>query len=222
MSNSKNTTGATVKRIYAQKNAEARVLERRERLLNAGLELFATLGYAHSTIEALCSTAKVTTRHFYQIFPSREALLMALYNQITDELNAVLLAAIQADHATFPEKMQHVVEALVTHYLSDTRRARVGVLEVVGASPVIEQRRREVIHDIAGHLQHFLQSTTPQPQTTPHHYHWLAIAVVGGLNEVMAEWLMQPQLSLEQLTQEILLIAHTLLRGIAEADPVLD
>lgn len=218
MSNLKNTIKPVAKRIYAQKNAEARVLERRERLFDAALELFATQGYAHSTIEALCSAAKVTTRHFYQIFPSREALLLALYNQMMEDLNTVLLTAIQAEHTSFPEKMQYVVETLVHHYLSDTRRARVGVLEVVGASPAIEQRRREVIHGIAGHLQRFLQSTSQQTETAPHHYHWLAVAVVGGINEVMAEWLMHPQLSLEQLTQEILLIAHTLLRGVVEPD----
>lgn len=55
--------------------------------------------------------------------------MLALYNQMMEDLNTVLLTAIQAEHTSFPEKMQYVVETLVHHYLSDTRRARVGVLK---------------------------------------------------------------------------------------------
>ena len=214
MSNLKNTIEPIAKRVYGKKNTEARVLERKERLLKAALELFASLGYANSTIEALCSEAKVTTRHFYQIFPSREALLLALYNQMMEELNEVILIVIQTEHADFHEKMQKIVQALVIHYLSDVRRARVGVLEVVGASPLIEHRRREVIHGIAKHIQVFLQSMAQQENAPQVNYHWLAVAMVGGINEVMAEWLMNPQLSLDELSQKILLIAQILIRGI--------
>lgn len=216
MSNLKINSQPIAKRVYGKKDAEARVLERRDRLLSAALELFSNQGYANTTIESLCSEAKVTTRHFYQIFTSREALLLALYNQIIDVLNTALLDAIQAEHSGFQEKIKQIVEALVTHYLTDTRRAQIGVVEVVGASPLIERRRREVIYGIAKQIQLFLQNTPDQKKAAQRNYHWLAIAIVGGINEVMAEWLMNQELDLEQLTQEILFIVETLLRGVPE------
>lgn len=46
----------------------------------------------------------------------------------------------------------------MTHYLTDTRRAQIGVLEVVGASATVEQRRREVIHSIVNYVQVFLNT----------------------------------------------------------------
>lgn len=119
------------------------------------MQLFATQGYAQTTIEALCSEAKVTTRHFYQSFQGREALLLAVYNQMVGELQIGLLSAIQAEHQNIQEKIQQVIQALVTHYLTDTRRAQIGVLEVVGASATVEQRRREVIHSIVNYVQVF-------------------------------------------------------------------
>ncbi|ONG37754.1 TetR family transcriptional regulator [Alkanindiges hydrocarboniclasticus] len=216
MSNLKDTPAAPVaKRIYAKKDAEVRVQERRERLLNAALELFATQGYSNTTIEALCSEAKVTTRNFYQAFSGREAVLMALYNQMMEELNATLLEAMQAETGSLREKMKQVVQALVNHYLTDTRRAQVGVLEVVGASPAIERRRREVIHGIAVHLELFLHSMAQQQQIPQRNYRWLAIAIVGGMNELMAEWLMNQELSLDQLTEEMLVTVGALLNGIS-------
>lgn len=212
MSNLKSTTPpAPAKRVYGKKNAEDREQERRERLLAAALQLFATQGYANTTIEALCSEAKVTTRNFYQAFAGREALLLALYNQMMQELQAALLAAMQSTQGTLEEKMQLLIQALVQHYLTDTRRARVGVLEVVGASPAIEQRRREVIHGIAMHMQLFLDGLAAQQLIPARNYHWLAIAIVGGINEMMAEWLMNPRLTLEQLSDEMAFAAQFLL-----------
>ena len=116
MSNFESQAKSTAKRVYAKKNAEDRVLERRERLLQAALELFATQGYANTTIEALCSEAKVTTRHFYQVFAGREELLLALYDQIVNELSVGLLTAMLSEHQNLQEKMQQVIQALVSQY----------------------------------------------------------------------------------------------------------
>lgn len=204
----------STKRVYAKKNPEQRVIERRDRLLEAALQLFATKGYANTTIEALCSEAKVTTRHFYQAFKGREELLLTLYNQLMMELQAGLLSAMQDEHSSLQHKMNQVIQALVKQYLTDTRRAQVGVIEVVGASPVVEKRRREVIHAIAMHLQAFLDEMAAQQKIPRRNYHWLAIAIVGGINELMAEWLMSPSLTLEQLSDEIVFAASTLLQGI--------
>lgn len=214
MSNLKCKVEPTAKRVYRKTNAEDRVLERRDRLLNAALQLFATSGYAQTTIEMLCSEAKVTTRHFYQVFKSREELLLALYNQMMEELQNCLLTAMQAEQPNLQEKMHGVIQALVNHYLSDTRRAQVGVLEVVGASPKIEKRRREVIHAIAIHLESFMNGLAEQDQLPKRNYHWLAVAMVGGINELMAEWLMNPSLSLEQLAEEIMFASHIFLHRV--------
>lgn len=192
------------KRIYAKKSATDRAQERHERLLEAGLQLFATQGYAQTTIEALCSEAKVTTRHFYQSFQGREALLLAVYNQMVEELQIGLLSAIQAEHQNMQEKIQQVIQALVTHYLTDTRRAQIGVLEVVGASATVEQRRREVIHSIVNYVQVFLNTVMQEKKIPERNYYWLAVAMVGGINEMMAEWLMNRSISLEELVQEII------------------
>jgi AcrR family transcriptional regulator len=97
LSNLKISSESKVKRVYGKKNADERVLERRERLLDAALELFSKQGYANTTIEALCAESKVTTRHFYQLFDGREALLLALYNQMIEELELGLLTAMMTN-----------------------------------------------------------------------------------------------------------------------------
>ena len=213
MSNLDRTIETVNKRVYRKKNPEDRVLERRERLMHASLQLFAKQGYANTTIETLCSEAKVTTRHFYQVFSSREELLLAVYNQITEELQVSLFSAMMAERQGLQEKMQQVIQALVNNYLTDSRRAQIGVLEVVGASAIVEKRRREVIHGIAIHLEQFMDALAAENQLPQRNYHWLAVALVGGINELMAEWLMNQSLSLEQLTDEIFYLINMFMAG---------
>ena len=213
MSNLDRTIETVNKRVYRKKNPEDRVLERRERLMQAALQLFGTQGYANTTIETLCSEAKVTTRHFYQVFSSREELLLAVYNQITEELQVSLFSAMMAERQGLQEKMQQVIQAVVNNYLTDSRRAQIGVLEVVGASAIVEKRRREVIHGIAIHLEQFMNALAAENQLPQRNYHWLAVALVGGINELMAEWLMNQSLSLEQLTDEIFYLINMFMAG---------
>lgn len=205
------------KRVYGKKNAEDREIERRERLLQTALQLFATQGYANTTIEALCSESKVTTRHFYQAFGTRETLLLELYNQLMDELQAGILSAVLAEHSDMQEKMRFIIQTLLNYYFTDPRRAKVGVLEVVGASPVVERRRREVIHTISGYIQLFFDQLAVQNEIPRRNYHWLAVAIVGGMNELMAEWLMNPQMSLDELTEEMIFITESFIQGISRA-----
>jgi AcrR family transcriptional regulator len=72
------TTG---ERRYGGKTATERRDERRERLLDAGLELFGTDGFAAVTIEALCAEAGLNPRYFYEQFATREELLGAVYER---------------------------------------------------------------------------------------------------------------------------------------------
>src|SRR5919198_3030469 len=75
-----------LERRYRGRLPGERRAERRRRLLDAGLELFGTVGYRGTSIERLCAQAGVTTRHFYQEFPGREALLAAPCGEIIAEV----------------------------------------------------------------------------------------------------------------------------------------
>ncbi|WP_138519105.1 TetR/AcrR family transcriptional regulator [Limnobacter alexandrii] len=206
----------TPTRAYGGVAAEQRAEERRERLLAAALELFARQGYSRTTIEALCSEAKVTARHFYQLFDSREAILRALYDNIIADLRAGVLKAMSAPELNLSEQIPLAVSAMVQHYLEDARHARVGVLEVVGVSPQMEARRREAIHDMAGLIEAYLGSLVERGDLPKRNYHLVSVALVGGINELLAEWLMldNPP-DIPELSEEIINILNALIRGAA-------
>jgi len=179
-------------RRYAGMTADERRAERRRRLLDTALELFGTDGYAYTGIERLCSRAGVTARHFYEEFGSREGLLTALYDEIvvaTLDKVAAAVAAAPRDDALAMARAGML--AFVHGMLDDPRRARVQCLEVVGVSPTLESHRREVLHlyaDLVSEQSRALGlgngGDGRERQRTA-----ASIALVGGTNELMIEWL---------------------------------
>jgi AcrR family transcriptional regulator len=201
-------------RAYRGASAEVREAERRERLLSTALTLFAEQGYARTPIEQLCAEAKVTARHFYQLFGSREGLLQRLYAQLMADLGSALLGALSPSKATISEQLPLAVRALVEHYLTDSRRARVGVLEVVGVSPEMERLRRTAIHDMAKLIALYMNQLAAQGDLPVRNYHLTSIAIVGGINELMADWLTiaEPH-SVTELSAEITDFLTALMHG---------
>jgi len=62
------------KRTYGGLSETERVNERRERFLEAGLEVFGSLGMRGATVRKLCKEASLTERYFYESFTDTDAL----------------------------------------------------------------------------------------------------------------------------------------------------
>jgi AcrR family transcriptional regulator len=132
-------------RRYGGRSAAERSEERRLRLLDAGLELFGTRGYAATTIEALCAQARLNPRYFYAEFDSREALLRAVYDRHVEEVRDAVLAAIAATPPDPRGRLTVALRTFIDGSLADERAARVNYFEMVGVSGDLEARRREVL-----------------------------------------------------------------------------
>src|SRR3954449_7388105 len=73
-------------RTYGGVSADERVAARREKLLDAGLELFGTRGFATTGVKDICREARLTDRYFYESFANSEALFLAVFDRLTDDL----------------------------------------------------------------------------------------------------------------------------------------
>lgn len=201
-------------RSYAGLGKEERIAQRRHRLMDSALVLFSEQGYAKTNIEQLCNHSKVTARHFYELFSSKEDLLLALYQDIIAQLSQAVSTAVSAPNQSVDKQVVTAVQALVAHYLEDQRLARIGVLEVVGVSDRMEQVRRAAIHGIARVIESYLNALCQQAALPARNYELASIALVGGINELMADWLTRDApYSLNTLTDEITYLVLAMVRG---------
>ena len=81
-------------RPYAGISQPERQARRRELLLEAGLEVFGTTGYAASSVREICEVAELNRRYFYESFNTREDLLRAVYEQIVAESREAIGRAV--------------------------------------------------------------------------------------------------------------------------------
>jgi AcrR family transcriptional regulator len=135
-------------RLYRGISPMERRAQRRERLLEAGLELFGTQGYADSSIRAVCSAASLNSRYFYESFSGREDLLYHVYRGVVRDVAARVLEAT-ALQSTIEGQAQAGLRASWTMVTEDPRKAKLIAVEVVGVSERLERLRRDNRHAFA-------------------------------------------------------------------------
>ncbi len=183
---------------------EERSEERRRRLLDTALELYSTAGYAATSIGTLCRAAKVTERHFYDEFGSREQLLRALYDDIVDSAMTDVLTDVLAAEPDPRARAHAGLGAFLRSMLADPRRARVTGVEAVGVSAEFEQHRRRTLHAFADLVASQASEMSPQAAADPERTRRAAIALVGGVGEtVVDQALSEHPAPIDQLVQEM-------------------
>ncbi|HEX2084195.1 MAG TPA: helix-turn-helix domain-containing protein [Solirubrobacteraceae bacterium] len=176
-------------RRYAGRAADERRAERRRRLLDAGLELFGTRGYAATTIEALYTEARLAPRHFYEQFSTREALLRAVYDEGIEEVVAAVTEARRLEIDDVRGRIRTILDAFARAMLSDPRRARIAYLEVPGTSRSLERHASRVVRGFAAVVEEEARAAAAQGRLPDRDYSLTAMLLVGGTNAILLDWL---------------------------------
>ncbi|MET7745896.1 TetR/AcrR family transcriptional regulator [Streptomyces sp. NPDC005385] len=160
--------------------------ERRERLIQAGLELFAANAFDDVTVADVCARAKVSKRYFYEHFTDRESLLLAVHRQQNEWLLAGVAAAVPQEPADLDALLRPMMTALV-HLLADhPDSARVIYIN----APRMELRRRGLLRKDAELFGRLIQDTAPGPADRLRRERVL-LGLVAGVTEVVIDWLEQ-------------------------------
>ncbi|WP_354700366.1 hypothetical protein DSM112329_00637 [Paraconexibacter sp. AEG42_29] len=182
-------TDAEPGRRYGDRTAAERSEDRRGRLVAAALEAFGTTGYGQTSIEQLCAQARVSTRNFYELFAGREALLLALHDDLNARaLTAVAEAVAAVDPDDLPGRAGAGVRAYFTVVTSDRRWARIAIVESVGVSQTTERHRREAIQRFADLLQLEFTRLAEAGLIPARDFRLTAIALVGAINGLVNTW----------------------------------
>jgi AcrR family transcriptional regulator len=177
-----------VARTYRGVRPAARREERRERLLEAGLELFGTIGYAHSSVREVCAAASLNSRYFYESFQNREDLLVAIYQRVGGEIFARASEAAGGQD-TVEAQARATIRAAWAVVSEDRRKGRIIAIEVVGVSERVERMRHETRQALAQ-----LTSDNAMTLVGPNLRLRLdpilvARFLIGGVVEVLLEWI---------------------------------
>ncbi|WP_296389234.1 TetR/AcrR family transcriptional regulator [Williamsia sp.] len=177
-------------RRYAGQDPATRRAARRDQLMAAGLDLFATHGYTRVSVKQVCDQAKLTQRYFYESFEDREGLLLGVYDAVVADTRSRVDAAIAESDSGVVDLAQSALGAFIGHLTDDPRLARIMLLEVVGVSPRLEDRRYRVIHDFADLILVAATTSAQIDDMSSPQFRLVAVGLVGAVNQLLVDWVL--------------------------------
>src|SRR5262244_2752789 len=127
----------------ASSRRERRSAELRERLFRSALALFASKGYAETTVEDITEAADVGKGTFFNYFPSKEHILLAFGEMQLGKLQAafqemraqntpvpVFMRSLGARMTQEPIRNPAIIRILLQAFLTDDSKVREPMLEL--------------------------------------------------------------------------------------------
>lgn len=178
-------------RVYGGESAAERQARQRRQFMDAGLELFGTLGYRATTVRMLCKSAGLTDRYFYKNFADTEDLLAAIYTESLDHIQQVVLQVLERASGQAPPA--GVIEAALDAFFEafeNARVARICWMEVLGVSQAITALYMQRIQQFASLLINVARGQIPQLNLADEEIHYTGIALVGAISQSAQQWLL--------------------------------
>ncbi|GAA0958563.1 hypothetical protein GCM10009550_47240 [Actinocorallia libanotica] len=181
---------------YADGMATLREAQRemtRKLLLDAGIELFTTKGYALTKVDDIASAAGTTRVTFYAYFPSKGDLMKAL---IAERLNAALGRVPSAEHGSTERELVAVVEdgsrerirawlAATSEQWDEIRPYTTTAFEAAAVDPEIRTLFDEWLNEAVGDIKDGLDRADRFPAGTRH---FRSVIAMTELDHVARHW----------------------------------
>lgn len=176
-------------RSYAGISPEARVARRRQQFIEAGRQLFGTVGYRKTTVRLLCAEAGLTDRYFYESFDSIEALLVAVYGGLIDDLERSILMTLAGDpDGGLEARMRCGLDALF-RTAEDPLLSRIIWIEILGVSPGAEAVYNVSLRRFADLLYGLSRLLMPEPGLPEPVARTACMGLIGAVSETAKDWL---------------------------------
>ncbi len=179
------STSASV-RPYGGVNADQRAADRRERLLEAGLDLLGSADESVTlTVRGVCTQSGVVARYFYESFADSDSLAVEVYEQVIHDLVDQTLTALTKSSMDEQEQIRAGVGAIVEHLTADPRRGRL-IFGTALTHPALAAKRLEMVRMFAGLLAAQAESFYETDRTA--RLDAVARFLVGGFGETLTAW----------------------------------
>ena len=172
-------------RDYDGKTAAERIAERRERLIDAGVELFGERGYAATSIRSVLQQSGLRDRYFGESFADLDSLLAAVYSRLIDEEISSCAAAIDKTNGG-TEGARAMIDTLTRSFEKNPGQARIKSREVLSGGPVAQEQRRAGLRRLAQLVAGLLPTSSALNSSD---VHMLAFGIVAAADEFLMTWL---------------------------------
>ena len=191
---------------------------RREKLIEAGIATYGTLGFFSVTVKHVCQEAKLTERYFYESFKKSEDLFQTIFLKMIEELQQNLMQAV-IKAAPDPEQMVDAgLRALLSTLKDDPRLARIVYVDAILVQELHNQATiQETLAQFDRMIQAFVMLTMPQIQHNENELSLIATGLNGYVTQIAVRWVMGGfKQSLEQVLAACRIVFLALLAKVSK------
>ena len=175
---------ATVPRGRHAPPLEVRQSRQRGRLFGAAAAVFARVGYADATAEAIAREAGMSKATFYEHFANKEECIIALFDAATEMVLDAMRQAAARDEADDPRtRVRSTLGAFLETLATYPDESQTLLVEIVGAGPRAMERRDRALEAVAQYLEE-LNADDAERGVTPRLAEHEAFAIVGAVVEL--------------------------------------
>ncbi|MFE6921365.1 TetR/AcrR family transcriptional regulator [Nocardia sp. NPDC057663] len=184
---------AEVVRSYRGISAANRRDERRDKLLAAGRQSWGEAGLTEVTVRRVCAASGLTPRYFYEHFATRDALILAVAEQVHEELFTAMVEASQAEPGGLKRKLLRALTTYLDTIADDPSVHRILTSDAHSVAGLEELRARAVgiVTDLVVQYSAEFLDAPANPEIRRQE----ALFVVGGVNQLVDTWLRDPRRS---------------------------
>lgn len=197
------------------KDRQAEMVTARERILDAALDIIAERGYSAAGVQEIVDQSSTSKGSFYFHFPSKEKMVMALLERMSDKLVNKVSESVK-NQPTPLHRVAASIDILMTTFARKRNVAQVLLLNIVGNGKATDRKFLPIREKFSKLIQLLLDEAIASGQIKPVDTLMVSRIWVGGLHEVILHWLLTGQPS--PLTTATLTLQTILLKSV-EVDP---
>src|SRR5512140_1120606 len=137
----------------ATASTEARKDARRQQLVKTASRVFATRGYAATTVKDIAEEAGVAVGTFYLYFKSKEDMLATLYEDMSERVSGAVDGAVTGPGLTTVQQFSRATVASLATYREYRDLTRILLIEAPGLNPRFQQMALQRLERSRGRME---------------------------------------------------------------------
>lgn len=202
----------STKRSYRGLSQDERQAARRSRLIAAAIAVYGERGFHQATVKAVCETAGLTERYFYESFSNSEALLIDSFNAVT---SSVVEEITRAGHEAGRGRIVRTRAMLHAYFAAlqrDPQSARVFLVEIRGVSRAVDRAFDSTLRAIGHEVARIIAPPGAAQDEL------LQAGVVGGVIHIALRWIEDDyQPAIDSVVDSALVLCTVLASGRRQA-----
>lgn len=185
--------------------------------MGAALDVLAQHGYTGAGVQEIVDISGTSKGSFYFHFPSKEKMVMALVNRMSEKLVKKTLDSVQGQ----PTPLHRVavgIDTLISTFARQRKTAQVLLLNVIGHGKASDKKFLPMRERFSEFIKDELDDAVAWGQIEPQDTTLVSQLWFGALHELIMRWLLTGQPS--PLTRASPTLRTTLIRSVG-ADPAL-